>query len=221
MTVNRKILSFGLIWIVAIIPLVFVFIITYSNNGISQEDLEGLGSSAPETETATTGPGMSINTSLVSNTSGNASSIASSAQNRVIVGSFGDDRITGSNETEVMIGLLGADTIRGEGGDDNIQGNEGLDKLYGEVGNDLLQGGAATDQVYGGQGDDILSGGMGDNFLVGEQGDDKLYGGSEDDILQGGPGADYFDCGEGIDIIIDFSLEEGDDNAGNCEEIPE
>ena len=30
---------------------------------------------------------------------------------------------------------------------------------------------------------------------------------------------DYFDCGEGIDIIIDFNIEDGDDNAGNCEEI--
>lgn len=215
-------MSLGLIWITAIVSLTFIVIMnpTANNNGISQEDLEGGGSSSLETGTVTTGPGMSINTSLVSITTENAST-TSLAQNRVTVGSFGDDRITGSNESEVMIGLLGADTIRGDGGDDNIQGNEDLDKLYGEDGNDLLQGGAATDQVYGGQGDDIVSGGTGDNFLVGDQGDDKQYGGSEDDILQGGPGADYFDCGEGIDIIIDFSIEEGDDNAGNCEEIPE
>jgi hypothetical protein len=46
-----------------------------------------------------------------------------------------------------------------------------------------------------------------------------LYGGPEDDILQGGKGADYFDCREGVDIVIDFNLEEGDDNTGNCEEI--
>lgn len=46
-----------------------------------------------------------------------------------------------------------------------------------------------------------------------------MYGGSEDDIMQGELGADCFDCGEGIDIIIDFNIEEGDDNAGNCEEI--
>lgn len=35
-----------------------------------------------------------------------------------------------------------------------------------------------------------------------------------------GVGADYFDCGEGIDTIVDFDGENGDDNAGNCEEIP-
>jgi Ca2+-binding RTX toxin-like protein len=200
----------------AIISLVFVFTITFVSFSFAQEDLQELESSSP----SVTGPGMSINTSLVSNTAEN-SSTTNLVQNRVTVGSFGDDRITGSNGTEVIIGLLGADTIRGDGGNDNIQGNEDLDKLYGEDGNDLLQGGAATDQLYGGQGDDILSGGVGDNFLVGEQGDDKQYGGSEDDILYGGLGADYFDCGEGIDIIIDFSIEEGDDNAGNCEEIPD
>jgi Ca2+-binding RTX toxin-like protein len=213
--VDRQFLNLGSAWIyMSIISLIFIFSIIFAKNGITQEDLGGLESSSP----AITGPGMSINTSLVSNTTENTST-ASLVQNRVTVGSFGDDRITGSNETEVIIGLLGADTIRGEGGDDNIQGNEDLDKLYGEDGNDLLQGGAATDQVYGGQGDDILSGGTGDNFLVGEQGNDKLYGGTQDDILHGGQGADYFDCGEGIDIIIDFNIEESDDNAGNCEEI--
>jgi hypothetical protein len=35
--------------------------------------------------------------------------------------------------------------------------------------------------------------------------------------MQGGQGADYFDCGEGIDMIIDFNLEQGDDSVGNCE----
>jgi len=35
--------------------------------------------------------------------------------------------------------------------------------------------------------------------------------------LQGGLGADYFDCGDGIEVIIDFDLEQSDDNAGNCE----
>jgi hypothetical protein len=34
-----------------------------------------------------------------------------------------------------------------------------------------------------------------------------------------GLGADYFDCGEGIDVVVDFNISENDDNAGNCEEI--
>jgi Ca2+-binding RTX toxin-like protein len=204
----------GFIWIaLAIISFMVIFVMT---SGSAQDGSQTFGSSAVP---SATGPGMSINTSIAPNATDASAGSSAPIQERITVGSFGDDRITGSNESEVMIGLLGADTIRGEGGDDNVQGNEDLDKLYGEDGNDLLQGGAATDQVYGGMGDDILSGGLGDNFLVGENGDDKLYGGSEDDIMQGGLGADYFDCGEGIDIIIDFDIEEGDDNAGNCEEI--
>jgi len=150
------------------------------NWGVAQEDLQGLQSSLPS---PTTGPGMSINSSLIPTNITTGSTAAGSIQDRVTVGSFGDDRITGSNRSDIMIGLLGSDTIRGGGGDDKIQGNEDIDKLYGEDGNDLLQGGAATDQLYGGPGNDILSGGMGDNFLVGEQGNDKLYGGSEDDDI--------------------------------------
>ena len=38
-------------------------------------------------------------------------------------------------------------------------------------------------------------------------------------FLIGGPDADYFDCGDGIDVIMDFNLTQGDDRAGNCEEI--
>ena len=136
----------------------FVFMIAFlsANYAVAQEDLQVLQPSSP----STTEPGMSINNSLASNTTRTTMDSSGSIQNRVTVGSFGDDRITGSNETDIMIGLLGADTIRGDGGDDKIQGNEDLDKLYGEEGNDLLQGGAATDQLYGGDGDDILSGGL-------------------------------------------------------------
>jgi Ca2+-binding RTX toxin-like protein len=162
---------------------------------------------------STSGGGLSINRSSDSSINDPLS------QDIVIAGSFGDDRIEGSNTSDIIIGLLGADTLRGGNGDDKIQGNEGLDKLYGGNGGDLLQGGAATDQLYGGEGEDIMVGGIGDDYLIGENGNDKLYGGIEDDILQGGPGADYFDCGDGIDIVIDFDLEQADDNAGNCEEI--
>jgi hypothetical protein len=62
------------------ISIIFVFTIVFfsTNQGIAQEDLQGLESSLPS---PTTGPGMSINTS---------SDIAGSIQNKVTVGSFGD-----------------------------------------------------------------------------------------------------------------------------------
>jgi Ca2+-binding RTX toxin-like protein len=174
---------------------------------------QGQEASSLQEPSTSGGGGLSINRTL------DRSANEPTSQDAVITGSFGEDRITGSNESDIIIGLLGADTLRGGNGDDKIQGNEDLDRLYGENGSDLLQGGAATDQLYGGEGDDILAGGMGDDYLIGENGNDKLYGGVEDDILQGGPGADYFDCGDGIDVVIDFDLEQADDNAGNCEEI--
>lgn len=135
------------------------------------------------------------------------------------VGSFGDDRLSGTNGNDIIIGFLGSDTIHGEDGNDVIQGDEDADRLFGDKGDDILQGGTGSDQIYGIDGNDILVGGADDDFLVGGIGNDKLYGGIGDDALQGGPGADYFDCGEGVDVIIDFNLTQGDDNAGNCEEI--
>ena len=141
-----------------------------------------------------------------------------SIQNRVTIGSFGDDRITGSNETDIMIGLLGADTIRGDGGDDKIQGNEDLDKLYGEEGNDLLQGGEQRISCME-EMEMIYFQAVWEMTFLWVSKEMTNYMGTEDDIMQGGQGADYFDCGEAIDIIIDFNIEEGDDNAGNCEEI--
>ena len=65
----------------------------------------------------------------------------------------------------------------------------------------------------------FIAGGVDDDYLIGGNGNDKLYGDVGDDILSGLKGADYFDCGDGVDVIIDFSLNESDDNAGNCEEI--
>jgi Ca2+-binding RTX toxin-like protein len=140
---------------------------------------------------------------------------------RPIVGSFGDDRITGTQQTDIIIGFSGSDTITGLNGSDIIQGNEGQDKLYGDSGNDILQGGIGSDQLYGGIGNDILAGGGDDDFLVGEEGNDKLYGDIGDDVLVGGPGADYFDCGEGVDVVADFNIQQSDDRAGNCEELIE
>ncbi len=136
-----------------------------------------------------------------------------------IVGSFGDDRITGTQQTDIIIGFSGSDTISGMNGSDIIQGNEGQDKLYGDAGDDILQGGLGSDQFYGGIGNDIVAGGGDDDFIVGGIGNDKLYGDLGDDVLVGGPGADYFDCGEGVDVVADFNIQQSDDRAGNCEEL--
>jgi hypothetical protein len=35
----------------------------------------------------------------------------------------------------------------------------------------------------------------------------------------GGPGADYFDCGDGVDTVIDYNPSQGDILSTNCENV--
>jgi hypothetical protein len=46
-----------------------------------------------------------------------------------------------------------------------------------------------------------------------------MFGDIGNGVLKGGEnsGANYFDCGDGLDTIIDFNPAKGDITAGNCE----
>jgi Ca2+-binding RTX toxin-like protein len=70
-----------------------------------------------------------------------------SAQDDILVGTDGNDRIGGD---------AGHDLVIGGGGDDTLSGDDGNDKLYGGKGNDTL---------WGGKGNDVLSGGYGDDHF--------------------------------------------------------
>lgn len=105
-----------------------------------------------------------------------------------VVGSNGDDLITGNGTLNRIQGYGGGDTVYGGGGNDNLMGNDGNDVIYGESGNDRL---------YGMNDDDILNGGTGA------------------DLLKGGAGADIFAYASGdddglVDTITDYSSAEGD-----------
>ncbi|MDZ8186185.1 MAG: calcium-binding protein [Nostoc sp. ChiSLP02] len=85
--------------------------------------------------------------------------------------------------------------------------------LFGGDGADSLTGGTGYDNLTGGNGNDTLVGGNGNDTLVGGAGNDILNGGAGNDILTGGLGADKFVFNskvEGLDIIKDFSMVEGD-----------
>ena len=180
-----------------------------ANPGLLQKEL----SSSREEEGA-----VSLNVTEMANEDSDKITVGK-RQFIISVGSLGNDRIIGTPGTDVIIGLPGSDNIRGGNGTDVIQGDEDADRLSGEKDNDIIQGGLGSDQIYGGDGDDILTGGLDDDLVLGENGNDKIYGDLGDDVLAGGNGADYFDCGEGIDVIIDFNLDQGDDRASNCEEL--
>jgi len=76
-----------------------------------------------------------------------------------IVGTAGDDRLTGTQEADVISGLGGDDTIAGRGGDDVLCGGLGVDAVSGGVGADDLW--AGDDASVPGDGRDLLRGDRG------------------------------------------------------------
>jgi len=89
-----------------------------------------------------------------------------------IVGTPGDDELSGGRGPDVFLGM---------GGDDEFQGSIGKDRACGGPGNDLL---------IAGPGDDRFDGEAGDDRVRGESGGDWVWGGTGRDRLVGGPGDD-------------------------------
>jgi Ca2+-binding RTX toxin-like protein len=132
------------------------------------------------------------------------------AANLVVVGTAGDDNISGTVFVDVINGAGGNDTLSGGGGDDQLSGG---------AGNDLLQSGTGYLNVLdGGDGDDTLRvevdsgaatlrGGAGNdnlgvNFWTGSN---TFEGGTGNDTMAGGYNADtyVFNLGDGADTISD------------------
>lgn len=99
--------------------------------------------------------------------------------------------------------------------DDEANGGAGNDEILGRGGNDELSGAAGDDVLDGGAGDDVLDGGAGADVLLGGAGNDELVLSGADTVF-GGDGADDFVVdfhvrdGDGVAVIKDFSIEEGD-----------
>lgn len=113
--------------------------------------------------------------------------------------------VFGSADDELLQGVGGSDRMYGGDGDDVLRGAAGGDHLEGGRGDDLVLGGVGDDELAGDQGADELDGGRGDDRLAGGSGDDQLVGGRGDDRLEGGLGNDTYviDEGDGHDTIID------------------
>jgi Ca2+-binding RTX toxin-like protein len=126
---------------------------------------------------------------------------ASNSPNRIL-GTNGDDILTGDSANNVLMGMRGSDSL------DSGMGN---DTLFGGKASDTLVGISGDDAMFGNRGADILNGGDGNDILLGGKGDDLLTGGLGNDSLTGGDGKDRFLLSpySGIDIIWDF--EDGKD----------
>ncbi len=83
-----------------------------------------------------------------------------------------------------LIGTQGNDTLTGDGDSVLIEGLGGDDSLTGSNGDDTINGGAGDDSVIGGPGADSLSGG---------DGNDIIAAGLEDVFVDGGEGIDTYE----------------------------
>jgi Ca2+-binding RTX toxin-like protein len=147
-----------------------------------------------------------------------------------IVGSNGNDRITGNyafdvgyREPQLIEIISGNDTIDGGNGDDLliVHDNEGSDAITSTFNTTTNTGSitAGINQVsyknierlniIGTQYDDLIVGGNGNDTLDGNAGNDTLVGGNGNDSLYGGSGGtDTFafnSFNEGIDGIYNFN----------------
>jgi len=93
-----------------------------------------------------------------------------------IVGTAGDDVLTGGPGNDVIVGLDGSDRIHGRGGADTICAGLGhSDSIHGGGGNDWLNGGEGSH--------DFLTGGPGRDYLRSEANRQNMAGGAGNDVL--------------------------------------
>ena len=85
--------------------------------------------------------------------------VAIHASADVVMGSFLNDMMDGSDDMDRMHGYNGDDTLIGGDGSDSLFGGEGNDELHGrDAFTDYLNGGAGNDVIHSGVGDVVTSG---------------------------------------------------------------
>jgi Ca2+-binding RTX toxin-like protein len=94
-----------------------------------------------------------------------------------IVGSPGNDDISGTSGRDVIATLGGDDKVRAQGGNDLICSGAGNDDIRGDAGNDVVFGDAGNDKIRGETGNDRMNGGAGNDDIRGDAGTDSTNGG--------------------------------------------
>jgi Ca2+-binding RTX toxin-like protein len=128
----------------------------------------------------------------------------------------GTGNISGNDKDNYIIGSEINDLICGKRGNDVIMGLGGNDIIYAGKGDDTLYGGDGNNQLFGEDGEDNIIGGPFNDLLVGGRGDDHIASSTGDDIMIGGDGADYFECGSGLNTVVDFNPINGDLVSNGC-----
>ncbi len=117
--------------------------------------------------------GLNINATDAGGLTGTAS-FSVTVEPAAIVGTEGNDVLTGDDGHNIIIGLGGNDTIDGAGDSDDLFGDEGNDTIQGGAGNDFLYGGDGNDTLDGGSGVDNLDGGLGNDTYILDSASDHL-----------------------------------------------
>ncbi len=129
-----------------------------------------------------------------------------------VIGTSGDDILTGTSSANTIIGGAGDDTIKGSGGGDDLQGGTGTrDTLdYSDIDVALTVNLATNVSSLGDtiSGFENIFGGDGNDTLTGTSGANQINGGFGNDVLRGNAGLDEVTAGEGDDII--FGGDDGD-----------
>jgi Ca2+-binding RTX toxin-like protein len=141
-----------------------------------------------------------------------------------IVGSRGNDTLTGSAEANLLEGDLGEDLLVGAAGNDTLLGGDGSDTLRGGADNDVLDGGAngtgagmvdyadfsdATARVVVNLAQGLVEVGTAGEVdllvniegVIGSAFDDTMTGSAGDDVFVGGAGNDSIAGGDGFDAV--------------------
>jgi large repetitive protein len=97
-----------------------------------------------------------------------------------VIGTSGNDTMTGTVDNDSITGDTGDDVLNGAGGIDTIHGDEGDDTIDGDAGNDTIWGDSGADDLSGGAGDDVFRyAAGGSDAASGEQ----IDGGANSDTL--------------------------------------
>jgi Ca2+-binding RTX toxin-like protein len=130
------------------------------------------------------------------------------------------DRVVGTSGNDEITGSPLPNWIEGNGGNDTLRGGDGQDEIDGGSGQDTIEGGDGEDILHGGSFGDTIDGGRDDDELYGDDGADRLDGGGGGDVISGGTSGndtvDYTDRISGVTVDLDGSmLDDGESLEGD------
>ncbi|MGB0129377.1 MAG: type I secretion C-terminal target domain-containing protein, partial [Rhodocyclaceae bacterium] len=106
-------------------------------------------------------------TATATETSNGSSASTSGTIDIDVLAPFVSTDLGGDGQTNI-VGTVGNDVLTGNGGAEYLMGQAGADTLSARAGNDYLDGGADADTLVGGSGNDVLYGGAGSDSLTGD-----------------------------------------------------